>query len=372
MTIPLFRPTFPSATRAAILADIDRILESGALMPGPHNQALEAALRTMVGVEHAATVNSCTTALTVALSYLGVQGGEVLVSSAAFITSVSSIMFAGGTPVLVDINPRTLSFSLDDLRRKVTSKTRGLVWVHLTGVISPEAEQIMAFAGENRLFIVEDCAHALGASLGRYQAGAMGDAACFSFYPTKIVTSGTGGALVTRISALDAYARKMRVFGKDPRTNVVDALGNDWFLDEIRACVAEHHLRCLPEQAGRRQSIAARYNSAFSSLPGIELPDVPPYSRPSYYQYPVLLRDRACQEQVAQRLADLHGIQSKKIYLPTHEEACLKFLDDGTLRQSEETLHRSLCLPIHPAMSDLEVEKVIDSFQKELAELPKR
>lgn len=361
--IPLFRPSFPDVVRQAITQDIDLILRDGALMLGAHNSALETALGETAATTCAATVNSCTTALTLALDFLGAKGNEVLVPSASFITSVSSILFAGGTPVLVDANPETLSFSLEDLRRKITPRTRGMLWVHLTGVISAEADDILEFAREHGLFVVEDCAHALGASYGGRKAGSLGDAGCFSFYPTKIVTSGTGGAVVTSNPALDEHVRKMRLFGKRPDNGQVDALGNDWFLDEIRACVARHHLSCMPQQLARRDAIATVFRESLADVPGIAFPRVPKQSKPSHYQFPIFLATHELQRRVATRLNDEFGIQCKKIYTPTHEEVCFGYLDDGTLANAANMLHRSLCLPVHAAMSDDDVARVVTALR---------
>ncbi len=370
-TIPLFRPHFPGETRLAIAKDIDSILRDGSLMLGAHNVALESALAMVAATDCAATVNSCTTALTLALDFLGTRGNDVLVPSASFITSVSSITFAGGRPVLVDSNPETLSFSLGDLRRKLTPQTRGLLWVHLTGAISAEADAIVDFARSHGLFIVEDCAHALGAEIGGRKAGSLGDAGCFSFYPTKIVTSGTGGAVVTSNRALDAYVRKMRLFGKRPDDGQVDALGNDWFLDEIRACVARHHLACVPQQAARRQAIADAFRDGLRGVPGITFPLVPEHSKPSYYQFPVFLSSRDDQQRAMVRLNDEFGIQCKKIYTPTHEELCFRQLDDGSLKKTADMLHRSLCLPIHAALSDADVASVIAAVRIVASDLGK-
>lgn len=367
--IPLFRPSFPDEIRQAIVKDIDSILRDGALMLGAHNTALEAALAETASTTCAATVNSCTTALTLALDFFGAKGNEVLVPSASFITSVSSIIFAGGKPVLVDANPETLSFSLEDLRRKITPRTRGILWVHLTGIISAEADAILEFAREHDLFVVEDCAHALGASFGGRKAGSLGEAGCFSFYPTKIVTSGTGGAVVTSNPELDAYVRKMRLFGKRPDNGQVDALGNDWFLDEIRACVARHHLACMPKQAARRDAIAATFREDLGRLPGVSFPRVPEQSKPSFYQFPVFLSSREAQLRVATRLSDEFGIQCKKIYTPTHEEVCFQHLNDGSFHNTADILHRSLCLPVHAAMSDADVARVVSAMRATASDL---
>ncbi len=369
MRIPLFKPHFPEPTRRAVTSDIDAILSTGKLMMGPHKDALEDGLRRACAREHAVSVNTCTTALTICLKHFGAEGGEILVPSGTFLTSVSSVLFAGGTPVLVDMNPETLSFDLADLRRKLTPRTKGLVWVHLTGVISPEYKEILAFAKENGLFVIEDCAHALGARVPEGPAGSLGDAGCLSFYPTKIVTSGTGGAIVTDDAALARFAVKMRLFCKDPETQAIDGLGNDWFLDEIRACVAQHQLALLDEQLARRRAVAAAYDAALAGTPGLRLLHLPQGNLSSYYQYPVFLDQGIDHAALTKALAANHGVQAKKIYVPTHEENCFRHLDDGSLGRTAATLHASLCLPVYVTMSDEEIRTVTDGLKAELAVL---
>src|SRR5690606_29471639 len=179
--------------------------------------------------------------------------------------------------------------SMEDLERKVGPNTRAIIWVHLTGIIAHDYEAIVEFARRRNLFLIEDAAHAHGARIAGRPAGSFGDASCFSFYPTKILTSGTGGLLLTDDDALAKYAREMRVFGKEADTGDIVHLGNDWFLDEIRACVAYHHSTELEAQVTRRQAVAARYQTALANQPGLRLLNVPDGSEPAWYQFPVFL-----------------------------------------------------------------------------------
>jgi perosamine synthetase len=370
MNIPLARPYFSDRCREAILEDLDGVLRSGRLITGPFEKRLESLFREKVGRSHAVAVNSCTTALTVCLTYFDVRDREVLVPSGTFVTSVTSVLFAGGRPVLVDMNPETLSFDLEDLRRKVTPRTKGMVWVHLTGLISNEYEAILSLAREKGLFVLEDCAHALGAVAQGVPAGALGDAGCFSFYHTKIITSGTGGMIATRDGDLADFARSMRSFGKAKETGDLDRLGSDCFLDEFRACVAFHQLEELDEMVARRREIAAMYRNLLNGIRGIHMPVVAEAFAPSYYQFPVFLEDRTKRKQLREALLNRHGIESKKIYRPCHKLKVLHGLNHGTLEKTEATLERSLCLPIFPGLSDGEVLQVARAVQQEMDRMP--
>jgi len=166
-------------------------------MQGEYTNNLESSFASYIGTAKAVSTNTCTTALQICLMHYDVRGYEVLVPTASFFTDVSVVRWAGGIPILVDADPLTLTFDMEDLKRKVTSRIKVIIWVHLTGVISPNWREIVAFAKENNLFLIEDCAHAHGASVDGIKAGAIGDVGCFSFYPTKVMTTGTGGILTT-------------------------------------------------------------------------------------------------------------------------------------------------------------------------------
>ena len=364
--IEQFKPYFSNQSRERILHDIDGILSSGNLMLGPFKDRFESVFRETMKIPYAVSVNSCTTALIICLSYFDVRDREVLVPSGSFVTSVSSIIFAGAKPVLVDMNPATLSFDLCDLERKITPRTKGAVWVHLTGMISAEYRDIIRLVKDKGLFLIEDCAHALGASTGTRGAGTLGDAGCFSFYPTKIITSGTGGMITTRDRDLKAFGEKMRLFGKDSKSGLVMHLGNDWFLDEIRACVGYHQMTELESNLKRRRQIAKRYREALDNRQGLKTLSVPEENRPSYYQFPIFLDSEADTVKLTKALKGRWEISVKNIYKPCHQEHVFREFDDGSLKKTEETLNRSLCLPLYLDMTDWEIDYVIKALVEEV------
>jgi perosamine synthetase len=363
---PLARPFFSESSRNAICEAIDGILTSGRLMLGPYARKLEQGMAEAIGVPHAVSVNSCTTALTIALQYYGVKGGEVLVPSGSFVTDVSAVLFAGAKPVLVDMDPESLSFDLEDLARKITDKTKAIIWVHLTGTISPEYRQILDLARNAGLPVIEDAAQAHGSTADGAVAGSIGDVGCFSFYPTKVMTCGTGGLLTTRDEKLKRYAEEMRMFGKDSETGDVKNLGNDWFLDEIRACIAYHQFLELPGMVKQRRRLAATYEINLLNQPGIRLLTETEGFEPSYYQYAVFLDDRIDSNDLRNRLKEEHGIESKPIYKPTHQESVFHQYDTGDLTGTTEILARSLCLPLHPGMAEADAVHVAQCLVNEI------
>lgn len=362
----LTRPHFPAEVRHAIGRDIDGILESGRLMMGPWAKKFEALFATLTGCEHAVSVSTATNALQITLSHIGIEGKDVLVPAGSFITDVSVIEFAGGRPILVDMNPRSLALDLDDLKRKLTPQTTAMIWVHLTGMIAEDFQAIQGFARDHNLFLLEDASHAHGATVDGVSAGGLGDAGVFSFYPTKIVTSGTGGMLTTDNAALARFARELRLFGKQEGTGEVVHYGNDWFLDEIRACVGYHHACLLSDQIETRRALANQYHQCLANQPGLRLLEVPNTVNPAWYQYPVFLDEDIDRAALMTVLKSTHGFEAKGIYRPTHEEHIFRRFDDGSLRHTEETLHRSLCLPMHPGLAEQDVSRISEALVREI------
>ncbi len=355
--IQISKPHFSERQRRAILDGISDILSTGRLMMGPYLAKLEKDFAAHTGTAHAIGVNSCTTALQICLEYYGVRGSEILTPAASFTTDVSASRWCGAKPVLVDIDRATLSFDLADLERKLTPLCRGIIWVHLTGLISPRYKAIVEFARRHNLFLLEDCAHAHGAVVDEGRAGSLGSAGCFSFFPTKLMTCGAGGMITTNDPALDRFAREMRLFGRSQDTGEVVREGNDWFLDEFRACIAGAQLSELDEMLARRQMIAERYSNKLANQPGISLLDFSSKAN-VYYQFPVFLDPRLSAAEISKALGEKHGIQAKRIYLPVHEEKIFRDYASPTLKNAEETMHRSLCLPMHPELTDAEADCV--------------
>ncbi len=364
----LSKPYYTEARRKKIAGDIEDILASGRLMLGPWLQKFEESYTRLTRRKFAIGLNTCTTALQIALTYADVRGKEVLVPAGSFVTDVSVVKFAGGIPVLFDMNPDTLGPDLSDLKRKITPNTRAMIWVHLVGIIASDHRELLEFTRAHDIFLVEDAAHAHGAVVDGKPAGSFGDASAFSFYPTKIVSSGTGGMLTTDDEELAIFARELRVFGKREGSDEIIHHGNDWFLDEIRACIGYHHTEDLEEQVTRRREIAHLYATLFANQPGFQMLNVPDGSKPAWYQFPIFLDAAIDRESLVRRLRDVHNIEAKGIYRPTHHETIFSDLNDGSLRSAEETLLKSLCIPMHAGLSDADIERVASAVISEIFE----
>lgn len=363
--IPITKPSFSAQTQQDILADIKDILAKGRLIHGPFEKALEHFYSDMTRCSDAVAIATCSSGLQMVMEWLEVRGKEVLVPAASFITDVGMIIAAGGTPVLVNVNPKTLSFDLADLRQKITSRTKAVIWVHLTGFITPEWQEIKNFCIENNLFLIEDAAHAHGASVNNFMAGSLGDVGLFSFYATKVVAVGTGGMATTNIKELADYMRSAREFGKDLSSGKTKYLGSDYLLDELRCCVAFHQSKDLERQAHQRRIIASRYSDKLKNAYGIRILEIPEGNIPSYYQYAVSLDERIDSNRLLKDLKVNHKISCKKIYPPIYDEAPFKSLSQS-LPGTERALHHVICLPIFPDLDIESVDKIVDVLTTEV------
>lgn len=364
------RPVFPDVP--GVLSDLEQVLRSGRLMLGPYLERFESEFAQAIGCRYAIGVNSCTTALEIVLRYLGVNGAEVIVPTNTFIATANAVLAAGGTLVLTDINPDTLCLDLANLQRAVTSKTKAVIVVHIGGLMTPDIIAIRSFCAVQGMALIEDCAHAHGASFQGTKAGAYGFAGCFSFYPTKIMTTGTGGMITTDDEGLNDYTRSVRLHGRSQRPGsspeLITHVGNDWLLDEIRSVLGLHQLRQLDAILATRRALANGYATRLHALAGVTPLAGDARGEPSYYRFMVLVDLPISASRLKHALWEQHGIETERLYFPPcHLQPIYRKLfngHEGMFPVAEAVLARQLCLPVHAAMSLDDVGCVVDSMEQ--------
>lgn len=376
MEIPSTRPFFSEEDIEAILDEVRSILRSGQLILGPYTQKLEQSFREYCGVRHAVAVSSCTAALEIALRYFNVRGKEVIVPTNTFIASSNAVIFSGGIPVLADIKSDTLCLDPADLSKRITPETKGVIVVHIAGLLCPEIEEIREICREKQLFLLEDVAHAHGASINGQKTGSLADAGCFSFYPTKVMTTCTGGMITTNDSSLAGYAISLRhhgvgrYLGVGRDLNNIVNLGNDWLMNEISALLGIYQLRALDANLRRRNEIAQSYADALMNIEGVELFEVPSHIRHSYYKYPVLLSQTMDKRELVEKMKSECGISLGSVYdPPCHLQPVYQKLfgfRSGMFPTAEATLTRVVCLPMFQQMTNQEVDYVLQSLKEVL------
>jgi dTDP-4-amino-4,6-dideoxygalactose transaminase len=365
-------PFFDEKSIQGILEDVEAVLRSGHLTDGPNVKEFEKKFADYVGVKHAVAVNSGTSALEIPLRYFELKGREVIVPTNTFVATPNTILFAGGKPVFADIREDSLCVDPEDVKRKVSKKTAGIIVVHVAGLVCPQMDELVEICEDKGLFLLEDAAHAHGALFDGKKAGALADAGAFSFYPTKVMTSGEGGMITTDDLKLAEVALMMRTHGQNAKREMV-VLGHNWRMSEMAAIVGKHQLENLEKFVVKRNEIAKQYEKSLVDVEGIELFSVPVNIRHSYYKYPVKLGDEVDREKVAAVLKDKYGIETGTVYdPPCHLQPFYKEkfgTGEGNLPIAEKVLKKILCLPIHCGMDKRDVEHVSEAFRKSVGQM---
>jgi dTDP-4-amino-4,6-dideoxygalactose transaminase len=347
--------------RDEVDAALARVLDSGRLVLGEAVEEFERSFAGYCGTRHAVGVASGTDALALALQAVGVgPGDEVVTAANTCVPTVAAIESAGATPVLADVDPHTHTLDPADAERVLTPRTRALVPVHLYGQCA-DMDALAALARAHGLKLVEDAAQAHGAAYGDRRAGALGDAAAFSFYPTKNLGAlGDAGAVVTADAEVADRVRLLRNYGERERYESV-ASGRNSRLDALQAAVLSLRLTRLDERNERRRAIAAAYDGALAGAgAGVAVPVEAERRRHAYHLYVV----RSPRRDELRRELAARGVQTLVHYpRPVHRHPAYAALSgpEGALARSERLCSEVLSLPLHPHLSDAEAEQVIDA-----------
>lgn len=364
LRVPPAQIHIPAEDRKWILERIDECLTTGQLTLGRLGRELEESFAAFVGAKHGVAVNSGTSALEIPLRALEIEGKEVVVPANTFFATAAAVIAAGGRPRFVDCDPSTMALDPDALAAAIGPETVGVVLVHIGGLITPAIDRIVELCRDRKLWLVEDAAHAHGSSHDGVMAGNFGIAAAFSLYPTKVMTSGEGGIIVTNDDRIAEEARIYRDQGKAGfLTNLHTRLGYNWRLSEPHAAIGVSQLRRLPEFLDHRQSIADRYDKALTSIDLRPL-IVPSGARCNYYKYIAFLPDGVERDKFKQLLRDDFGVGlSGEVYeTPLHLQPVFRPWAKGSLPGAEHACARHVCLPISAALTDEQVDIVIESL----------
>ncbi|HKS09128.1 MAG TPA: DegT/DnrJ/EryC1/StrS family aminotransferase [Pyrinomonadaceae bacterium] len=343
--------------RDEIEAAIKRVLESGRYILGDEVSAFEREFADYVGVREAIGVGSGTEALHLALVACGVGAGdEVITVAHTAVATVAAIELTGATPIFVDIEPDYFTLNPDQLEDAITSRTKAVIPVHLYGQPA-DLEAIITIAKQHGIKVIEDCAQAHGATYRDRRVGSWGDAACFSFYPTKNLGAiGDGGAVVTNDAALAEKVRSLREYGWSSERNVSHASGWNSRLDELQAAILRVKLRFLDSDNERRREIAALYDALLRDSDLI-LPLRREDATHVFHLYVVSSRER---DELLARLRE-EGVGALVHYpVPVHLQPAYsgKNIYADRLTNTERISREILSLPIYPELTKEEIERV--------------
>lgn len=359
----------------AEMAEVADTLRSGWLTAGPKAARLEEAVRERSGAEDAFAVTSCTAALHLALLAAGIGAGDEVISpSLTFCAAINAIRQVGAEPVLVDVEPLTHNLSPEAVSAAITSRSRAVIAMHYGGHPCDLAA-LRDITLKHDLLLIEDAAHALGATYRDRPAGSFGDLATFSFYANKVMTTGEGGMLVGRRELV----QKARLLGRhgidssvwsrhgNRRTASYDVVlpGLKYVMSDITASLGIHQIAALDGFLARRAEIALKYTEALADVPGMVTPHVDDDVTPGWFLYAVLVKPDAAglsRDELAAELAE-RNIGTSMHFRPVHTLTHYRTLPRPPLPHTEYAAERLLSLPCYPTMTDGDVNRVTDAIQ---------
>jgi dTDP-4-amino-4,6-dideoxygalactose transaminase len=344
-----------------IRAAIERVLASQKFILGREGAALEEEIAKLCDVSHGVGLASGTDALILALRACGVQAGdEVLLPPFTFVATGSAVSALGAKPVFADIRPDTYNLDPSDLERRVTPRTCAIVVVHLYG-LAANMDPILAFARLRNIPVIEDNAQAIGASYKGRRTGSLGDAACFSFYPTKnLGACGDAGMVATNSAELAARIRTLRNHGQTGKY-LSSEPGWNSRLDELQAAILRVKLRHLSNWQRRRQANAAEYTRLLNQIPGVMPPMVPEGYEHVFHQYTIRVERRdALQQFLSERKIGStvyypHPLHLQPLYASLGHKA-------GDFPHAERAAQEVLSLPMYPELRKEQIARVVEAI----------
>ena len=347
------------AIRPEVLAALADTYDATRFCLGKDVEDFEQAFSATLGYSRTLGMNSGTSPLHIGSLCGGFgPGDEIITTPFTFASSCWGISYVGATPVFVDIDTDTWCISPEAIAKAITPKTKGIVVVHIFGQPA-RLDEIMALARQHKLFIVEDCAQAVGAQYNGQPVGIIGDCGTFSFYPTKNLGGcGEGGAFVSKHSAVMDKAQLWRVHGS-PKRYLHTEVGFNFRMDGFQGAVLNIKLKQLAKWTARRRAIAAKYLAGIKRS-DVQLPVVPAYGESVWHQFTMLHPQR----DALRTHLEKSEVGTEIIYPgPMHLQPCYALLGykPGSLPVAESTSARCISLPIFPELTDEQVEHVIRS-----------
>ncbi|RLF15537.1 MAG: aminotransferase DegT [Thermoprotei archaeon] len=367
--IPINRPMLGDEELRAV----EEVIKSGRLTEwrpagGPLTREFERAFASYIGVKHAIAVNSGTAALHAALMAAGIgEGDEVIVPSLTFVATANAVLLVGARPVIVDVDLETYNVKVDEVKRALTDRTKAIIPVHLYG-LTADMDPIMEVAEEEGLIVIEDAAQAHGAEYMGRKAGSLGHMACFSFYSTKVITTGEGGMITTNDDELAEKLRSIRTHGQREGYDTY-MLGHNYRMTELQAAIGIAQLKKISYFLEARRRNARILSETLSEVEGVSLPIEPRGYRHCWYLYTVRVREEL-RDMLVERL-NAKGIGAAVYYripvhrTPLHEKVARRV---GDLRNAEVASRTVLQLPVHPGVSEDQAAYIGRVFIKLLRE----
>lgn len=378
------RSTFLPFARPLIdekdIREVVDTLNSDWLTTGPKTHLFEEKFAKYIGSKYAVAVNSCTAALHISLAALGIRkGDEVITTPFTFVSTANVILQQGAIPIFVDIKPDTFNIDPDLIKGKINKKTKAILPVHFSGQPC-EMEEIMKTAHNNNLVVIEDAAHAISAEYKGQKIGNIGNTTCFSFYPTKNITTGEGGMVTTNVEEIKEKLRVWSLHGISKDAWKRYSAEGSWYYEvlcpgykynmtDIQAALGLHQLDKIDYFQKRRETIIEAYNYAFENLGGISVPFVKNDIKHAWHLYVIKISPERLTINRNKFIEALRGenIGASVHFIPVHFHPYYRDtygFKKGDFPNTESAFERVISLPLFPKMSDQDVEDVITAVKK--------
>ena len=356
-------PYFPPQEQEWLQGELGGIM-NGQLSMGPRVAEFESQFASYCGASHGIAFPSCTSSLEASMQALGVGAGdEVLVPAETFVATGMAVHLVGATPVFTEISGDTFGMDFGDAWSRITERSRGAIVVHFAGLIPPELPEFIQRMQNSGRFVIEDAAHAHGAELDGARAGSLGDVGCFSFFPTKIMTTGEGGMAVTSRDDLADTLRSLQVRGRDLESDGESYLlpGRNNRFTEIAAAIGLSQLRCLPDFLAARRHAAGVYDELLAENGSFH--PIRDGGVPAYWRY-LAMPERPVNRRALKSALEEDGITIDWPYdPPLHLQPVFQRLlgtEPGMLPRSERVMSRHVSLPMHAMLREEDARYVVE------------
>ena len=357
---------------------VDKALSQSMLTLGPQLEKFESDFCKYSNSKYAIAVSNCTAALHLSLMALGIKkNDEVIIPDLTFVADANAILACNAKPIITDINKENFFLSISNIKKNITKKTKAIIPVHIYGQVC-NIDEILDVAKDNNLKVIEDCAHAVGTFHKSKHVGTLGSTGCFSFYPTKNITTAEGGMVITNSKQIAEKVRQLRSHGMTKSLQnrysseypwIFDILqpGYNYRLDEIRAALGITQLKRIKKINDLRKKASTYYHKNLQNIPGIILPDMVNDRTHSYHLYTIRVTNpyKLSRNQLFKKLKN-NGIRTTVYWMPIHKyTAYQKFAKKSNVINTTKIYDEILALPLFPNISKIHqdsVIKVIKSF----------
>ncbi len=351
---------------------ISKTLKQSMLTLGPQLEKFEVDFCKYSKAKYAVAVSNCTAALHLSLMALGIKkDDEVIIPDLTFVADANAILACNAKPVIADINKENFFLSISNIKKNITKKTKAIIPVHIYGQVC-NIEEILDVAKDNNLKVIEDCAHAVGTFHKSKHVGTLGNTGCFSFYPTKNITTAEGGMVITNSEKIAEKVRQLRNHGMTkslksrysseyPWIFDIKQPGYNYRLDEIRAALGITQLKRIKKINELRKKASSYYNKNLQNIPGIILPDMVNDKTHSYHLYTIRVTKpyKLSRNQLFKKLKD-NGIRTTVYWMPIHKyTAYRKFVKTSNILNTTKIYDEILALPLFPNISKKHQDAVI-------------